>query len=91
MTKITYNGKTTELADGCVATLPCKDKRMATDVVIETSETVGAGDSPLPIEVSSEIEMNALLSSGTVGGVYKYVGETGTYENGSLYVLTEEI
>jgi hypothetical protein len=34
--------------------------------------------------------MNALLSSGTVGGVYKYTGTTGTYENGALYVLEEE-
>lgn len=48
-------------------------------------------DSPLPIEVASEIAMNALLSSGTVGGVYKYTGTTGTYENGALYVLEVDI
>lgn len=47
-------------------------------------------DSPLPTEVSTEAEMTALLTSGEVGGVYKYTGATGTYENGALYVLEEE-
>ena len=56
-----------------------------------TGEYEGTADSALPIEVSSEIEMNALLSSGTVGGVYKYTGTTGTYENGALYVLEVDI
>lgn len=46
-------------------------------------------DSPLPIEVSTEAEMTALLESGEIGGIYKYTGETGTYENGALYVLEE--
>lgn len=89
-TKITYNGKTTELADGCIATLSCKDKKMATDVVVEAPEAVEVADSPLPTEVSTEAEMTALLESGEVGGVYKYTGTTGTYENGALYVLEEE-
>ena len=39
-TKITYNGKTTELADGYIATLPCKDLKMETDVVVEAPEAV---------------------------------------------------
>lgn len=39
MTKITYNGKTTELADGYIATLPCKDLKMETDVVVEAPES----------------------------------------------------
>ena len=42
---------------------------------------------PVPIEVSTEAEMNELLTNGTVGAVYKYTGETGTYENGELYVI----
>lgn len=37
-TKITYNGKTTELSDGYIAALPCKDYKMATDVVVEAPE-----------------------------------------------------
>lgn len=44
-------------------------------------------DKATPIEVSTEAEMTALLTSGEVGGVYKYTGTTGTYENGALYVL----
>ena len=48
-------------------------------------------DSPLPIKVGSEIEMNALLTNGTVGGVYQYTGTTGTYENGALYVLENDL
>ena len=46
--------------------------------------------SPLPIVVSSKEQMDALLTNGTVGGVYKYTGTTGTYENGALYVLENE-
>lgn len=34
-TKITYNGKTTELDHGNIATLPCKDTQMLSDVVVE--------------------------------------------------------
>ena len=45
----------------------------------------------LPIEVSSQAEMTALLESGEVGGVYKYTGESGIYENGLLYILEENI
>lgn len=47
-------------------------------------------DSPLPIEVSTEFEMNAIIANATnnsVGAVYKYTGETGTYENGALYIV----
>ena len=86
MTKITYNSKTTEVANGKIATLSCNGKKMTTDVVIEVPE---AADSPLPTEVSTEAEMTALLTSGEVGGVYKYTGTTGVYENGALYVLEE--
>lgn len=46
---------------------------------------------PIPIEVATEAEMTALLTSGEVGGVYKYTGTTGTYENGALYVLEAEL
>lgn len=48
---------------------------------------VEAGDSPLPIEVSTEADMDALLEMAEVGSVYKYTGESGTYENGALYVV----
>ncbi len=37
-TKIIYNSKTTEIADGNIATLTCSGKKMATDVVIAVPE-----------------------------------------------------
>ena len=44
--------------------------------------------SPLPIEVSTEAEMNALLETAPVGAVYKYVGgTTAIYESGGLYLV----
>lgn len=48
-------------------------------------------DSHLPIEVATEVEMNALLETAEIGAVYKYTGESGTYENGALYVVEEEV
>lgn len=38
-------------------------------------------------EVATEAEMTALLTSGTVGTIVKYAGETGTYKNGELYII----
>ena len=44
--------------------------------------------SPLPIEISTEAEMTALLATADIGSVYKYMGETtDTYANGALYIL----
>ena len=61
---------------------------------VEEGETNVSADSPLPIEVSTEEEMTAILTKATassVGSVYKYTGETTkTYENGSLYIIAEE-
>lgn len=49
-----------------------------------------AGFEPsIPLEVSTESEMTALLDTAEVGSVYKYTGESGTYENGALYVVEE--
>lgn len=92
------------IPSGNKATIPIANKKMKTDIVITVPSGSGGGssgggesggggtvkDSALPIEVSTEAEMTALLTSGEVGGVYKYTGTTGTYENGALYVLEEE-
>ena len=60
------------------------------DVTNYASANVNVEDSPLPIEVPTETEMNALLSNGEVNGVYKYAGETtDSYENGALYMLIQ--
>lgn len=57
------------------------------DIEVPTS---GGVDSPLPIEISTEAEMSALLDTAPVGAIYKYVGETtDTYENGTKYELCE--
>lgn len=54
------------------------------------STTIVNADSPLPIEISTEAEMTALLETAEVGAVYKYVGETTElYENGAWYVVEE--
>lgn len=89
---IKYNGSTiASLESGQTATLACSGKKMKSDIVVTAPEAEGGTDSPLPIEVSTEAEMTALLESGEVGGVYKYTGTTGTYEKGALYVLEGEL
>lgn len=40
-----------------------------------------------PKEVVLESQMTALLETADVGSVFKYTGETGTYENGALYIV----
>lgn len=87
---VEYSGSViTTIPNGNTATLPVKDLKMKTDIVITVPEAEGGTDSAIPIEVATEAEMTALLESGEVGGVYKYTGTTGTYENGALYVLEE--
>ena len=50
-------------------------------------ESTGGEDSPLPILVTTEAKMDALLKTAEVGSVYKYIGVTGTYETNALYVV----
>lgn len=58
------------------------------DIEVPTS---GGTDSPLPIEISTEAEMTALLNTAPVGAIYKYVGTTtDKYEHGTKYELCEE-
>jgi hypothetical protein len=89
-TTIIYNDSLVASFGVGTATLPVKDLKMKTDIVITVPEAESGTDSAIPIEVSTEAEMTALLTSGEVGGVYKYTGTSGTYENGALYVLEEE-
>ncbi len=86
---VEYNGSVVAtIPNGNKATIPIADKKMKSDLVVTVPE---ATDSAIPIEVATEAEMNALLESGEVGGVYKYTGTTGTYENGALYVLENDL
>lgn len=88
-TNIEYNGAVIATVEGGnVATIPCKDKKMASDLVITVPEAESGGGGGIT-EVSTEAEMTALLESGEVGAIYKYVGETGIYENGALYTIEE--
>ena len=89
MVEIKYNGSTiANLESGQTATLACSGKKMASDLEIVAPQ---ATDNPLPIEISTETEMTALLETAEVGSIYKYTGETtDTYENGALYVVEEE-
>jgi flagellar biosynthesis/type III secretory pathway protein FliH len=51
-------------------------------------------DSPLPIEIETEAEMQSILDKATlqdVGGIYKYTGtSTARYEKGQLYIIDKE-
>lgn len=58
------------------------------DGLSKVTISIDISDSPLPIEVATADEMNALLSTAAAGAIYKYTGETtDTYENGALYVV----
>lgn len=50
--------------------------------------------SPIPRDVSSEAEMNAILASATetsIGTIYRFVGKSLIYEYGALYIISDEI
>lgn len=40
-----------------------------------------------PIEISTDAGMEAVLTSGNVGKVYKFTGTSDTYTNGDLYIV----
>ena len=41
----------------------------------------------VPVEISTDAEMEAVLTSDNVGKVYKFTGTSDTYTNGDLYVV----
>lgn len=85
MVEIKYNNSTIATVEGGqVATLACNGKEMESDLEIIASQVA---NSPLPIEVTIEAEMTALLEAPVIGGIYKYTGTTGAYENGAIYVI----
>lgn len=86
---IVYNNSViASIKAGQKATIECEGVKMLTDIEVNVPEV---GNKAKPIEVSTEVEMIALLESGEIGGVYKYIGETTDFlENGALYVLLEE-
>lgn len=53
------------------------------DVTSYATVDVAVPDNTEPPELSNEAEINAL----PVGAVFKYVGASGTYENGAYYLV----
>ena len=52
---------------------------------------VNVADIALPIEIHTEDEMNSLLTTGDVGAIYKYVGDTtDNYEHNKMYIIEVE-
>jgi len=41
----------------------------------------------IPIEISSDAGMLAVLTAANVGKAYKFTGTTGTYTNGDIYIV----
>lgn len=74
------DGDKEEIAQKAIANLPVYD-----------GSYTELFDSPLPTEIATDVEMTAILENDEteVGSVYKYTGESGTYENGALYVVEE--
>lgn len=56
---------------------------------IESIGSSSEADSPLPPEISSDLELLSFISTAPVGSVFKYTGTTGAYENGALYIVEE--
>lgn len=67
-TKITYNGKTTEVSAGDIATIACKDYKMATDVVVEAPESEGESAKLYGIEVTPTKAIQNVLPEGDYDG-----------------------
>ena len=57
------------------------------DVTDKESVSVNVVNVPMPVEVLTETYMTALLDTAEVGSVYRYMGPTGIYEHGALYVV----
>jgi hypothetical protein len=93
---VSYNGFVTIGAVGKSRQLACAFTNLVTDLVITAgpyTNTEG-GESPFPLRVGTDEEMNAILHSATsdkVGAVYKYTGpSTATYKSGELYIIANE-
>lgn len=47
----------------------------------------GTYEDSTPIEISTDVGMEAVLTSDNVGKVYKFTGTSDTYINGDLYIV----
>lgn len=85
-TQIKYKGSPVVTFNKGTVRLKTDDFGLEGDIEVVSDGNEGGG-SPLPIEVATESEMNTVLGTAEVGSVYKYIGTSGTYENGALYVV----
>ena len=67
-TKITYNGKTTDVPSGYIATIPCKDLKMETDVVVEAPEGEGESANLCSTEVTPTKDIQNIVPEGDFDG-----------------------
>lgn len=51
--------------------------------------TVEGVESTNPVEISTEAEMDALLTADNVGKIYKFVGNNGKYITNAIYIVEE--
>lgn len=87
---VIYNGSTiAELEPGQIAKLSCKNTQMESDLIVTVPQD--EEDSPLPIEVLTETQMDELLVTSDIGSIFKYIGVGSVYENGVLYVVEENL
>lgn len=81
-----YDDKSTPLTEFMGLPLGLENEKIKN--VLSITPFGASEDSPLPPEISTEEEMNAL----EVGTVFRYVGETTeAFENGVLYEVCEEV
>lgn len=84
---ISYNDATlVTIEDGERVTLHTRERKIEEEIQITAVKT-----NSVPVEVTTEAEMTALLETAEVGSVYLYTGATtDTYENGQYYIVIEE-
>lgn len=76
--------KLTAIADGFRTSRRTEQQYTLDEMAVLAAEAL----SGMPVEISTEEEMTALLETAEVGSIYKYIGEsTDMYENGGLYLV----
>lgn len=80
--------KSTTITENYTTTVTADDGYDGLLKVTITTNVDGTGGTPP--EISTEAEMTALLDTAPIGSIYKYTGESGTYENGAYYVVESE-
>ena len=78
--------KLTAIADA-IRTKTGSTDLLTLDGMAEAIAGIPSGGGSIPIEISTDDEMAAVLTSENVGKVYKFIGTSNTYINGDLYIV----